>query len=105
MLGLPNNILTVMALVLLLSACSDKEDKYVKVGTVSGIGSCGGNEGFFSGPYECATKVKIDGAVEYWKVYGKVMVGQSVYKGCWSDSKGNWCNATAETRVPYGFSL
>lgn len=88
----------------LLSGCSEKTDKYVVAGVVNEVGSCGGNEGFFSGSYECAVSVTTKRNIEYWTVYGKIMKGQTIYKHCWTDSDNQpWCSSVARTKIQNGF--
>ena len=96
-------IITVSMLVLAVSGCADRNDKHLMKGVVTSVGSCGGGEGFFSGPYGCAVSVEVNGSASYWDVYGRVVKGQAIYKPCWVDEdKKTWCT-TARTTIPHGY--
>ena len=94
-------IIGIMAFILfvVLPTKFSKRELYVVEAVVTGVGSCGGGEGFFSGNYECAVKaVTKDGEI-YTNVYGQVVVGQPIYKHCWVENSGNKCFSVARKTI------
>lgn len=82
-----------LLIIVMCTGCSERINEHTVTGTVISIGACGGNEGFFSGPYECSLKVDVNGNTQYWEVWGKVVIGQPVYKPCWEKEDGAlWCS-------------
>lgn len=80
------------------------ENKHTQAWIVTELGNCSGGEGFFGGNYECAIKAtNAYGRVEFMKVYGDVMVGQTVYKHCWTEDNNVHCFSTARTSVRKGY--
>lgn len=55
--------------------------------TIVGIGSCHGGDSFFSDVYSCQVRLSNH---QYGTVYHNVMVGQPVYRKCYTD--GTHCD-------------
>ena len=96
-----------LSLALLVAGCSGDlgRKKHTKGPvTVIEVGDCGGGEGLFSGPRECAIKVRWgNGSIEYSKTIDKVMAGQELFRECWIESGESRCfsNFTASPRSMY----
>lgn len=79
------------------------DTRFVRQGVVVDVGSCGGGEGFFSGNYECAVKVKIQDEIEFINIYGQAIIGQPVYKHCWTKEGNSKCYSTARKYIRNGW--
>lgn len=95
-----------VCLIGLLWNCSGGDfgkNKHTISGIITSIGSCGGGEGFFSGNYECAVKVRTGRGIYFWNVHGQVAVGQTIYKHCWGEKGNIRCFSTAHKYIRKGY--
>ena len=70
--------------------------QYYQQGTVSKIGTCKSGDGFFAGNAGCMTIIKMEyGNLTTGFVYGMVVEGMKVYRGCENGScSANWNNGS-----------
>ena len=72
-----------------------REGKYYIKGVVVRVGQCAEDVG----PDTCISKVHTTYGERFWKTVGPVMVGQTLYKLCWKEDDGDYCEMWSETRV------